>query len=1100
MTEREQLEGAIAALASQRAVLGDAVVDTALAALRNRLARLDTPEQQLKPVTVLFTDVVDSTRLSQRLDPEDIHAIMDTALQGFTSIVESERGRTLQYAGDSLLAVFGAPDAHEDDPERAVRAGLAILEEARRLAARVKERHGYGGFDVRVGIHTGPVLLGGGVDAEGNIRGITVNIAARIEQAAPTGGLRISHATYRHVRGMFEVSEQPPILVKGIPTPLRSYLVLRARPRTFETTNRGVDGVEAPLIGRDTELARLVAAFQAVLEQRRLSLLTLVGDAGLGKTRLTAEFERWLEAHSEAVWLFHARAQPSSANVPYGLLRALFGWRFGILDTDGQAVAHAKLAEGFGALFGDRTEEQIALIGQLIGLDYGASPYVAGLAGDGQLRDRAFHAATQYFRLLLREGSAPAVLLLDDLHWADEASLDFIEHLAQTCRDLPMLVLCLTRPTLDERRPRWGGAMSRHERIDLGPLSQRDSGELARSLLRRLEPVPAALSEMVTSHAEGNPYFIEELVAMLVDGGVIVADGERWQVAAERLVDAQIPSTLAGVLQARLDGLPPAEKMALRQASVIGHVFWDEPLRRVAPDVTQALDGLLRRDLVRAREPSSFDGAHEFAFKHHLLHQVTYDSVLKSDKRRLHRLTAEWLVARSGDRSSEFYGLIADHYDRATDTASAAAYWYKAAEVAWRMFATDAALSYLNRTLDLTPLGEPGRRCDVLTRRIDVLNLTRRRREEEDQICELERVAESMKDDARRADAAVRRARLGVFTGDNRAAASAAERALTLAEKSSQARTALLARSVWASAALALGDYVRAQVLADDLFRTARALGDRPRTIDALHLRGSLAVHEGRYGAAREYFEQALQIARAIPEKVFESVQLHNLGNVERALGNYAIATGHHETGLQISRDVGAAKFVIHFLGELAELANVRGDAEAALNFVAEGLTIGPDIDNHDLEACVIVIQGNAQAALGQWVNARESYHRALEIYREVGRTGMRLEPFAFAGLARVAAALGDDTEALAHVAQIEAEIDAGYDPNSAAELLWACYEVLEAVRSPRAKDILARAHLVLMERASLLDAEDRATFLGNVPSHRAILTTWPKVHGAPAG
>jgi hypothetical protein len=285
-----------------------------------------------------------------------------------------------------------------------------------------------------------------------------------------------------------------------------------------------------------------------------------------------------------------------------------FGWRFEILDNDPQAVAHAKLAKGFAESFGERADEQIALIGQLIGLDYSTSPHISGIAGDGkQLRERAFHAVTQYFRRLLQEGNALAVVLLDDLHWADEGSLDFIDHMVHACRDLPVMLLCLTRSMLDERRPRWGRDGDSAQRIDLGPLSKRGSQELVESLLRRIEPRPAALCDVVTNNAEGNPYFIEELVAMLIDDGVITTEGDRWRVATEKLVDARVPATLAGVLQARLDGLPATEKLALQHASVIGHVFWDEPLQRAVPDM-RALDSLLRRDLVRAREPSSFDG------------------------------------------------------------------------------------------------------------------------------------------------------------------------------------------------------------------------------------------------------------------------------------------------------------------------------------------------------------------------------------------------------------------------------------------------------------------------------------------------------------
>jgi class 3 adenylate cyclase/tetratricopeptide (TPR) repeat protein len=1087
MTEREGLEEAIAALERQRAVIGDAVVDTALATLRAKLARLDTPEQQLKPVTILFTDVVGSMALSQPLDPEDIHAIIDGALQRFTSIVESQRGRVLQYAGDSLLAVFGAIESHEDDPERAVRAGLEILDEAKRLAVQVEARHRRDDFHVRVGIHTGPVLLGGGVDAEGTIRGSAVNIAARMEQTAPVDGLRISHTTYRHVRGMFDVLDEPLIAVKGMADPIRSYVVLRAKPRAFRATNRGVDGAETAMIGRDAEFARLVDIFEAVRTQRALSLVTVVGDAGLGKTRLMVEFERWLDLRPEAVRLFHGRAQPYSGLVPYGLLRDLFGWRFGILDDDSQAVAHAKLVEGVGALFGDRTEEQIALIGQLIGLDYAGSPHISGIAGDGQqIRNRAFHAVAQYFRLLQQDGNT-VLVFLDDLHWADDGSLDFINHVVQACRDLPMMVLCFARPTLYERRPSWASDCQTHERIELGPLSKRSSHDLVESLLGRLAPVPAAVGDVVTSYAEGNPYFIEEVVAMLIADGVIVAGGDHWQIVADKLAHVNVPSTLAGVLHARLDGLPPAEKMALQQASVIGHVFWDEPLQRLAPGMAQALDRLMRRDLVRAREPSSFDGVREYAFKHHLLHQVTYDSVLKRDKRQQHRLTAEWLVAKSGERSGEYDGLIADHYERAADTVNAATYWRKDGERAANAYASDAALDSLGRALDLTPASERAARFDLMVSRIHLLNLIGRRREEETEVSAVEELAEILNDDAKRAGAASLRARSAVFNGDYPAAASAAARAVTLAEKTGEDKIALFARSVWASASLSHGDYAGTRMLADALLRSAQAAGHQRRTIDAFHLYGSLAVREGRYGMAREYFGRALQLARSILDKLFESVQLINLGEVERSVGNYLVAADRLETGLQLCREVGAAKFRVHFLLELAELANVRGDSVAALGFVTEGLAVARAISNRDLEAALIVVQGDARLSLGQPIEARDSYRRALGIGRELGRARVPVEPVA--GIARVAAALGDIDEGLAHVAQVEARIDAGECVNEAAALLWTCHTVLLAAGAPRANAVLTRAHSLLTEQAKLLDEADRTTFLGNVPSHRAIMT-----------
>jgi class 3 adenylate cyclase/tetratricopeptide (TPR) repeat protein len=1091
MTEREQLEGGIAALEAQRAVLGDAVVDTALAALRARLARLDTPEQQLRPVTILFADVVGSTSVSQQLDPEDIHALMDGALQSFTSIIESRRGRVLQYAGDSVLAVFGSLEAREDDAERAVRTGLEILAEAGRLGLHARGRHGPDDFNVRVGIHTGPVLLGGGVDADGSIRGIAVNIAARMEQAAPAGRLRISHTTYRHVRSLFEVSEEPPLSVKGISVPVRSYIVLGPRAGAVDTGRRGLDGIEAPLIGRDAELASLIDTFETVRAERTPSVVVLVADAGLGKTRLMSEFERWLERRPEPVSRFYGRAQSYSTDVPYGLVRALFASRFEIRDDDPQTIGHAKLTAGLAACLGDRREEHVALIGHLIGFDYSASPYIAGIAGDGrQLRDRAFQAVSEYFRHVHRQSGEPIVVLLDDLHWADDGSLDLVDHVAQTCRGVPILLLCLARPELVERRPSWTSGRSHRERLDLGPLSEQSSRELVESLLlRRLASLPHAVREVVAGHADGNPFFIEELVAMLVDDGIILTDGEHWDVAADRLVDVPIPSTLAGVLQARLDALPAGEKTALQHASVIGHVFWDEPLERITPGTTGALRGLVQRDLVRVREPSAFDGVREYVFKHHLLHQVTYDGVLRGAKRQQHREVAQWLEARSADRSESFYGRIADHYQRAADTESAATYWRRAGDVAARTYAIGAAVGFFGRALDLIPPGELELRYGVMTSRVHMLNLGGPRSEEESLIVELERLAETLNDDGKRAGAASLRARLAVCTGDYATAASSSARALTLAGDGGHTSIVLLARSVWASASIALGDYAGARVQADALLRAAREAGNERRMIDALHLQGNLAKSEGRYGVAREYFAQALERARALLDTVFESIQLCNLGETEKSVGNYTAATDRLEAGLRLGRDLGFGIAIGHCLIELTEVAQAQGDSAAALAHVSDGLAIAREMPHRELEACLLVVQGDAESSLGRPIEALATYGRALELLRERELGGAALE--AVAGLARTALALGDVDGAVAHVARIEVAIDVGREPNRAPGLLWTCYTVLDAARSPRARDVLVRAHALLTERAKLLEERDRVTFLGNVPWHRAIINAW---------
>jgi len=685
----EQLEATIAALEGQRAVLGAVVVDTALSPLRRELAALRAAEspaagQQLKQVSVLFVDVVGSTAIGQQLGPEEIHAVMDSALERFTAVVQAHHGRVLQYTGDGMLAAFGSEQASEDDAEEAIRAGLGIINAARAHAPQVQREYGVPDFNVRIGIHTGRVLLGGGVDAEGSIRGATVNVAARMEQSAPAGGLRISHDTWQHVRGLFDVVEQAPISVKGVTQPLTSYLVERARPRALRAPTRGIDGLATPMVGRAAELEALFSALDSVRAARAVRAVTVVGEAGLGKSRLLAEFLHGLEpppgaavsldavsdlpagGRDRSCWLLLCRAHPRSALHPFGQLRDLLAGQLQIAEDDDALVARYKLEQGLAPFFVDEGLAPVHALGHLIGLDFSDSALVQDLVNDGPaLRERAFAAAALVLHRMAASRDCPVVLVVDDLHWADAGSVDFVRYLLQQHQDLPLLGVFLTRPNLFERLPDWGSGVPGHQRLRLGPLAPADSQHLAELLLQRIEQVPEALRLLLTGRAEGNPFYMEELVRMLHDGGVIVAEGEAWRVLTDKLRATEVPATLAGVLQARLDGLPAAERLALQQAAVVGHVFWDRALAAIDERAVQQLPTLLRRQLVLRRDPAgdggSLDGAADAApgadterrdrgiyiFQHQLLQQVAYDSVLKEPLRQCHQRVGGFWTARA---------------------------------------------------------------------------------------------------------------------------------------------------------------------------------------------------------------------------------------------------------------------------------------------------------------------------------------------------------------------------------------------------------------------------------------------------------------------
>jgi class 3 adenylate cyclase/tetratricopeptide (TPR) repeat protein len=1105
-TEQQQIEAVIGGLESQRTLLGDALVDAALVPLRARLLALSPVQpgaaaQTLKQVTVLFLDVAGSTALSQRLDPEDIHAVIDGALARCTGIVELHKGKVFQYAGDSLLAVFGSEEAQEDDPERAVRAGLALLGEGRRQGELVQRRYGHDGFDVRVGVHTGAVLLGGGVDEEGSIRGMTVNIAARMEQTAPAGALRISRDTYRHVRGVFDVAEQPPLQVKGNDAPVVTYLVQRAKPRAFRIPSRGIEGVETPLIGRHAELHALRDAFETVLAQRTLQALTLVGDAGLGKSRLLAEFQTALEAHPQPFWLLLGRAQSRGELQPYGLLRNLFAWRLQIADSDDAEVARHKLVDGMLPLLGD--EASVHLLGHLIGLDFSASPHVAAVSNDArQLRDRAFGAALRFLQGLAESDRSALVVLLDDLHWADDGSLDFVAHLLQSARALPLLLVMLTRPALFERRPAWGQGDAPHRRIDVVALGHDESVTLADALLQRLPGVPAALRDILTRGAEGNPFYMEELLMMLIDDGVIVVDHQAgdpatptWSVVSDRLIAAHVPTTLTGVLQARLDALRTSQKAALQQASVIGPVFWDDALASIDPASPSELPG---SSFVERHATSAFEGTREHAFTHHLLHQVTYDTVLKRNKQLYHALAARWLSARMGERSGEHLAATAEHYERAGNRAEALKYFERAADEAELRFANTSALGHARHALALTEPGDTEVRWKLLGLLYRVADMQGDRTEQERVLAEMAVLAEMLDDLDKRAQLAFRRSLLADRRADYTGEIGHARDCVALAEPGELWAQAATAYCQWAAALMRLGDSDAASERAQAGLAAARRSGEVKPEAQLHSVIGSIEVGAGRYTEGVEHLTQALSLARAGGHRRLEGVVLGNLSDALSAIGDFVAALPHLEAGLEISRAIGNRAAEAIALATLGPLRLGLHDVAAAVSESREAVRLSRETGDAFVEAHGLMNLGEALGAAAQANEAQSCYSGSVALFERLGLPHGVLQ--ARAQHAEMALDRGDLAAAMAEVEVIVAALQsglslAGTDQPRRIELV--CHRALAAGGDERAADWLVQAHTGLMAQAACLKGAARARFLTNVPWNRSIVDCWADA-GAP--
>jgi class 3 adenylate cyclase/tetratricopeptide (TPR) repeat protein len=1035
VSEIQQIEQAIAALESQRAILGDAVVDTALLPLREKLAALrPRPDaEQRKLVTILFADLVGFTALSEHMDPEDVREITNAYFQRWTACIEARHGTVEKFIGDAVMAVFGMEQAREDDPENAVRAALAVRESLSELNGELEKTYQIS-LAVRVGIHTGPVvvsLLGERKGQDFVVVGDSVNTASRLQSACPAGGILISHDTYRHVRGIFSIQALDPITVKGKSEPIQVYLVQHAKPRSFHVTMRGVEGIETHLIGRELELKRLQDGLTAAIEDHEKQFVTLLGEAGVGKSRLIAEFNNWLELLPQGIFFFRGRATPAMQNASHSLLRDVFSFRFLIQDSDPLPLVRQKLEQGFmdvPSATADsnavrsidpssisnpepKIQERAAFIGQMLGFDFGDSPHLQGIAQDARLvRDRALVHLCEYFASLAHQG--PVVILLEDIHWADDSSLDVVNHLIANVGHVPLLFVCAARPSLFDRRPYWGEGQPFHMRIDLQPLSRRDSRRLVDEILQKVEVVPAALRDLVVSNAEGNPFYIEELIKMLIEDGVIVKGDERWSVEASRLASVHVPPTLTGVLQARFDSLPVEERLLLQRAAVIGRVFWDtavqylnerlpaphlqaagaQPRASVEGDLFQTLRALRTREMIFHREESAFEGTSEYVFKHTLLRDVTYESLLRRDRRIYHAHAAQWLEQVTGrsQRASEYASLIAEHYDLAGETLQAAAWYRQAGEHAAAQFANTEALRCFTRALELIPAEDLQARGRLLLGREKVNGLLGLREVQQQDLGALEELLQKMVADSPetvrwQAEVLLRRSRLADLTGEYLASAAWAQELIGLAQSAGllelEAQGYLsLGASFWRRS-----DYAGARPNLEQALALARQGGLPDLEADSLRQLGVTLEALGEYPAAQSHYEQALEIFKTTGNRRGESMAINDLGVVAFYQQDYGNARRYLEQALRLKRTMGDRHGEGNVLNNLGIIAYKQEDYASALEYYGQELKSAREIVDPEGEASALQGLGAIYQDTGDIPQARRYLDEALQVFRKIG-------------------------------------------------------------------------------------------------------------------
>jgi class 3 adenylate cyclase/tetratricopeptide (TPR) repeat protein len=594
-----------------------------------------------KLVTLLFADVTGSTALGERLDPETVRTLMGRYFAVMKRVIESHGGTVEKFAGDAVMAVFGIPILHEDDAIRAVRAADEVARELANLTAETAADRGVS-IQFRTGINTGEVVAGDDAVGQTLVTGDAVNTAARLEQAAAPGEVLLGRLTWQLVRDAVDAERIEPVALKGKAQPVEAYRLRSVRPGVAGHVRR----LDTPLVGRERELTRLLQAYGGAVEDRACHLFTLLGSAGVGKSRLSAEFTAAVAGDAR---ILRGRCLPYGDGTTYWPIGEIVRAASGITDDDAAEGARAKVAA---QLTGEADGDRIAM----------AVDAAIGLSTEAAQQEDLFWAIRRFLERVAAE--RPLVVVIEDIHWAEPTLLDLIEHIADWSRDAPILLLCPARPELLDSRTGWGGGKLNATTLLLEPLAAEATARLIDELPGG-GALPQAVEDRIAAAAEGNPLYVEEMLAVLRDEGLLVKAGDgTWQATAG-LPDVRVPPSIAVLLAARLERLVANERTVAELASVVGRVFEAGAVSALAPEelrpeVSSSLRGLVRKDLVRP-ERSDRSPGDAYKFRHILIRDAAYERLPKAQRASLHERFADWLERTLGERVSEYEEILGYH-------------------------------------------------------------------------------------------------------------------------------------------------------------------------------------------------------------------------------------------------------------------------------------------------------------------------------------------------------------------------------------------------------------------------------------------------------
>ncbi len=981
---------------------------------------------------MLFCDLVGFTARSDHADPEDVRATLGPYHSLLRKGIERYGGTVEKFIGDAVMAVFGAPVAHEDDPERAVRAGLRILEAIQDL------NESQGGLDlaVRVGINTGEavVVLGARPErGEGIATGDVVNTAARLQTAAPIGSIAVGESTYRATRHLVDYEELAPAVAKGKLEPLALWRAVRAK------SGFGVDveqGTRTRLIGREAELGLLQETFTRTLRDAAPQLVTLTGEPGVGKTRLVWEFRNFVDERPEIVSWRQGRCLPYGEGIAFWALGEIVKAQAGIIESEEPEQVSAKILESIRSLT-DSPEEVEWLRTRLAPLVGGE-----GTGVDTAARGESFAAWGRFFELVAAR--TPLVAVFEDLHWADPVLIEFLEHLMEWVSGVPMLVLCTGRPELYERHPRWGGGKRNSVTVALAPLGSDDTARLVSELLSQTI-LPAEVQATLIERSGGNPLYTEEFVKMLVDRGMLTrAEGGGWRLAPN--TDVALPESLQALIAARLDTLPHEQKAFLQDGAVVGKVFWSGAVASMGGAdqgvVREALHELVRKEFLRPARTSSMSGEAEYSFWHVLIRDVAYSQIPRAARGLKHRAAAEWIERKAGDRAIDQADFLVHHYAHAFELAQAAG----AAEEAERLkdplrralvLAGDRAApldaakaeSFYRRALELLPPDDPSR-PHVAVKALDAAWETGSMPVGE-LVIGFEQAAELFR---RHGDA---EAAAGVMLdmvnplwvrGDTRRAEDLARRVVELLDGKP---TPLLTRaySILAGRLMLAGKLDESKDITDRALELDARLGPTAVTVRALQFRGSIRCLRGDPEGG------LLDLREALDMGIARGLSLH----AGTAYVNLADFTWDHEgpaqgmalfrEGLEFSRARGMDRWAMWTKAEMTWLLYGTGDWDECLQVAEEVLEWDERFGGSQMSVIALGSKADVLVGRGRAQEAAALVAQALPRARAMADPQILIPALLTAGTVELA--LGRPGEAIEEIERVVHEgvglIEAGY-------------------------------------------------------------------------